>query len=778
MGGDLVYIVSKNAFFAGPNNVAYGAAKADQAHQVRLLAAELGEFGIRVNGVNPDGVVRGSGIFAKGWGADRARTYGIPEDKLGEFYAQRTILKHEVLPEHVAAAVFALTGGDLSPDHGPPHPGRRRSRGRVPAVSGGALAAIDLGASSGRVSWAGSRTGPSRWRRSTASPTTRSRLPDGLHWDILGLYGSIVDGLRKAGASAGDLAGIAVDSWGVDYGLLDAGGSLVGIPFHYRDSRTDGVAARLEAAVSRERLYARTGTQFLAFNTLYQLAADATAGRLAGAATMALIPDLVGYWLTGVIEGEATNASTTGLFDPERRAWDTDLVDELGLPPAILGGVARAGRGARAGPGRPSRPRPGSPPACSSRTSGSHDTASAVVAVPMADERAAYVACGTWGLVGLELEAPIRDAHSRAANFTNELGVDGRIRFLRNVMGLWLLQESIRTWERAGRAAQLATLLAAAAERPAGGPTFDPNDPSLLPPGDMPARISALLVAAGAAAARRSRRGRPEHPRQPRDRVRGGRPRRDPDRRARGRRRPRRRRRQPERPALPAHGRRAGPPRRRGPRRGDGDRQPARPGPGARAARGRPRGPARGRAPLGGHPPLRSPPGAQGADDLRVKVALFITCFNDMLFPDVGRATVRLLRRLGQDVEFPEGQTCCGQMHFNTGYRADCLPLVRRFADVFAGYDAVVTPSPSCAGMVRHQHAGLAASADDAALEAAVAAVVPRVYELTEFLVDVLGVTDVGATFPEAVTLHPTCHSLRRWASATGRGGCSRRSTG
>ena len=114
MGGDLVYIVSKNAFFAGPNNVAYGASKADQAHQVRLLAAELGQYGIRVNGVNPDGVVRGSGIFAKGWGADRARTYGVAEDKLGEFYAQRTLLKREVLPEHVAAAVFALTGGDLS----------------------------------------------------------------------------------------------------------------------------------------------------------------------------------------------------------------------------------------------------------------------------------------------------------------------------------------------------------------------------------------------------------------------------------------------------------------------------------------------------------------------------------------------------------------------------------------------------------------------------------------------------------------------------------------
>ena len=149
MGGDIVYIVSKNAFFAGPNNVAYGASKADQAHQVRLLAAELGAFGIRVNGVNPDGVVRGSGIFAKGWGADRARTYGIPEDKLGEFYAQRTLLKREVLPEHVAAAVFALTGGDLARPPGctspstraspPPSCGDRRRRSRP----------IDLGAPAG-----------------------------------------------------------------------------------------------------------------------------------------------------------------------------------------------------------------------------------------------------------------------------------------------------------------------------------------------------------------------------------------------------------------------------------------------------------------------------------------------------------------------------------------------------------------------------------------------------------------------------------------------------
>lgn len=148
-----------------------------------------------------------------------------------------------------------------------------------------------------------------------------------------------------------------------------------------------------------------------------------------------------------------------------------------------------------------------------------------------------------------------------------------------------------------------------------------------------------------------------------------------------------------------------------------------------------------------------------------MRVALFITCFNDLLYPGVGEATVRLLRRLGQDIEFPEAQTCCGQLHFNTGYRDECVPLVRRFAETFAGYDAVVTPSPSCAAMVRHHHPTVAGHAVerglDRGLPAAVAGIAPRVYDLTEFLVDVLGVTDVGARFAHRVAFHPTCHSVR-----------------
>jgi L-lactate dehydrogenase complex protein LldE len=144
-----------------------------------------------------------------------------------------------------------------------------------------------------------------------------------------------------------------------------------------------------------------------------------------------------------------------------------------------------------------------------------------------------------------------------------------------------------------------------------------------------------------------------------------------------------------------------------------------------------------------------------------MRVALFITCFNDLLFPDVGKATVRLLRHLGHEVAFPEAQTCCGQMHFNTGYRDACVPLVRTFAEAFAGFDAVVTPSASCASMVRHNHATVAAESGDEALAEAVGAVAPRVRELSEFLVDDLGLTDVGARFPHAVAFHPTCHSLR-----------------
>ena len=365
-------------------------------------------------------------------------------------------------------------------------------------MSAASFAAVDLGASSGRVIVG--RVGPGELAIEEVHrfPNDPVSLPDGLHWDAPGLHRSILDGLRRAALAAPDLAGIAVDSWGVDYGLLDASGGPVGVPFHYRDTRTDGIAAGVEARLPADRLYARTGTQFLPFNTLYQLTADAEAGRLQAAHDMAMIPDLVGYWLSGVIGAEETNASTTGLFDPARRAWDDEVIDALDLPRSLFGAPAR--------PGTPLGPirdavaaDTGLAPGVVVSHVGSHDTASAVVGVPAEGGEFAYVACGTWGLVGVEIDAPIRTEASRLANFTNEAGVDGRIRYLRNVMGLWLLQESLRSWAAAGDPADLDDLLAAAAALPDGGPRIEPNDPDFLAPGDMPARIADACRRADAA---------------------------------------------------------------------------------------------------------------------------------------------------------------------------------------------------------------------------------------------------------------------------------------
>jgi rhamnulokinase len=356
-------------------------------------------------------------------------------------------------------------------------------------VTAGSLAAIDLGASSGRVMIG--RVGPRtlELREVHRFANEPVALPDGLHWDMLGLYREIVAGLRTGGRDAGPLRGIAVDSWGVDYGLLDGSGSLIGAPFHYRDRRTEAAVPAVHAVVPFERLYARTGTQFQPFNTVYQLTAEGGTPRFDSARTMLLVPDLIGYWLTGVVAAEETNGSTTGVFDIGRRAWATDLLDELGLPRGIFPATARPGQ--VVGPLRAEvAAEAGLTSAPELAHVGSHDTASAVVGVPADGGDFAYIACGTWALVGAEIERPILTEASRAANFTNELGVDGRIRYLRNVMGLWLLQESLRTWENAGTPSDLTGLLAAAAELPPGGPLFDVDDPTFLPPGDMPARIA------------------------------------------------------------------------------------------------------------------------------------------------------------------------------------------------------------------------------------------------------------------------------------------------
>jgi len=356
------------------------------------------------------------------------------------------------------------------------------------SAGSGAVAAVDLGATSGRVLIGQFDAGNLTVEEVHRFPNAPVEGPDGLRWDARRLFREVVEGLRRASTVEPHLQSVGVDSWAVDYGLVAADGGLLGDPYHYRDSRTAGVADRVHAVVTPERLYARTGIQFLPFNTIYQLAAARDTPELKSALTLLLIPDLMGYWLSGVRVAEITNASTTGLLDIDRQAWAVDVLEELGLAASVLPPLGRAGD--RVGRLLPRVAEMTAISAAELTLVGSHDTASAVVGVPAEDDEYAYISCGTWALVGLELARPITTEASRAANFTNEAGVDGRVRYLRNVTGLWLLNESMRAWQRGGARPQLAELLQAAAAVPSGGPIIDPNDPTFLAPGDMPARIA------------------------------------------------------------------------------------------------------------------------------------------------------------------------------------------------------------------------------------------------------------------------------------------------
>jgi sugar (pentulose or hexulose) kinase len=351
-----------------------------------------------------------------------------------------------------------------------------------------AVAAVDLGASSGRVMVG--RVGDQRLELHEAHRFANGpvQIRGTLYWDIVRLYAEVIDGLRAA-ARTTDLAGVGIDSWAVDYGLLDGSGALLGNPIHYRDSRTVGVLERVSAQIPEPELYATTGLQQLPFNTLYQLVSALSTTAINVADTLLLIPDLLAYWLTGQAGAEATNASTTQLYDVRRRTWAKDLTERLGLPTYILPPLREPGD--VIGTVLPDvAAEIGVPTDLPVIAVGSHDTASAVVGVPAANDRFAYISSGTWSLAGVELETPVLTEDARRANFTNEGGVDGTIRFLRNVMGLWLLQESQRTWAAAGVSADLPTLLAEAAGVPQFATVVDVDDPAFLAPGDMPTRIA------------------------------------------------------------------------------------------------------------------------------------------------------------------------------------------------------------------------------------------------------------------------------------------------
>lgn len=350
--------------------------------------------------------------------------------------------------------------------------------------------ACDLGASSGRAVLAafdGQRVELREVHRFSNGPV---RILDHLHWNAASLLEQVKLGIGKAAADR-CLRGIGVDTWGVDYGLLDASGDLIGLPYHYRDGRTACMMELAFQRLSRERIYARTGIQFMPLNTLYQLLAEQSAGggRLARAATLLFMPDLLNYWLTGEKRTDVSIASTSQLLDPRTRAWATDVIEGMGLRPEMFPDVRPCA--SRIGEMRSEIVEDTGCAGAAVFCPGGHDTACAVAAVPAAGDDWAYVSAGTWSLVGFETRTAQCSEEALAAGVTHELGAVGTIRLLRNVTGLWLVQECQRVWNAAGGGATRTfddlTRLAQAA--PEATCFVDPDDPRFASFGDMPARI-------------------------------------------------------------------------------------------------------------------------------------------------------------------------------------------------------------------------------------------------------------------------------------------------
>lgn len=350
--------------------------------------------------------------------------------------------------------------------------------------------AFDLGAESGRGVIGHLGEGGLRLHEVHRFPNTPVRVGDNLHWDVLRLWSEVQGGLAKANQAFGDtLTSVGVDAWGVDYGLLAPDDTLLGNPHTYRDDRTEGMVERAFQIVPREELYRRTGIQIARINTLYQLLAmaEASSPALQSARQLLTIPDLFNFWLTGRKVNEFTIATTTQCYDPRRGDWAYDLLERMGIPRHIFGQIVPPGTVLGA-----LRPSVATETGCEGLAvvaPATHDTASAVAAVPFGRDGGIFLSSGTWSLMGIEVERPVINEQCLAYNLTNEGGVDGTFRLLKNIMGLWLVQECRRQWARTGDACDYDELTQRAAQAPAFGPLIVPNDPRFLAPGDVPERI-------------------------------------------------------------------------------------------------------------------------------------------------------------------------------------------------------------------------------------------------------------------------------------------------
>jgi rhamnulokinase len=356
------------------------------------------------------------------------------------------------------------------------------------------LLAFDLGAESGRGVlglFDGQRLRLEVVHRFANTPV---RVLDALHWDALYLYHEMLQGLRRCAAYHGAIDGLGVDTWGVDFALLGRGGTLLGNPRHYRDPHTEGVMELAFQKVPRAELFRRTGLQFMRLNTLFQLIAlqRDRSPLLDAAETMLLIPDLFNYFFTGIKVNEFTDSSTSQLLDPATRGWAFDIVGAFGLPANILGTIVQPGT--VLGPLRPAVATDTGATPCPVVAPATHDTGSAVAAVPAQSVASnpgwCYISSGTWSLMGVELAAPLLDAKVLAYNFTNEGGVGGTVRLLKNIMGLWLVQECRRAWERAGTTYSYEELMKLASAVPPFVSIVDPDDSDFILPANMPQALA------------------------------------------------------------------------------------------------------------------------------------------------------------------------------------------------------------------------------------------------------------------------------------------------
>lgn len=359
------------------------------------------------------------------------------------------------------------------------------------------LLAIDIGASSGRAmlgTYAGGRLSLSELHRFANEPV---EMTGRLYWDLPRLFRGVKRGLSAAALEGIELNCIGIDTWGADYALLDKSGRVMGNPVHYRDGRTDMVMEAVFGLVPKQEIYQRTGLAFLQLNSLYQLYSDVQQEDplLAHARQLLFMPDLFAYLLTGTAGCEYTIASTSQMINPHAKDWDMELLERLNIPTRILLPISEPGKVRGMLDGKISRETGvGVIPVVAV---GGHDTASAVAAVPAADDDFAYISSGTWSLVGVETKQPVISPEAQRANLTNEGGVNGSFRVLKNVMGMWIIEECRREWERKGRTVGYDELLEQVEQAEPFASFIDPNDPIFSPMGDMTERIQRFCMRTG-----------------------------------------------------------------------------------------------------------------------------------------------------------------------------------------------------------------------------------------------------------------------------------------